>query len=273
MRPPISGEGGSAAPRAPRLARAGACACALTLLASAGARSGEPREVHDGSSGDPRATSAPEHAAPAERKPVCRVKISDKRGFVMAGLLLALEDGVYHVRGPDKKDIELREGDVSSVKFSPLKERKPKVAKPKHPGRPEGRDYRARPGLERRRDEPFRRLREAMEAKSSERQRRLSELLREGKLDEHIRKLASELRDARTGLQAGKLLAEIIMAHSVKREPLTIEQRRRLVESIADPAVRVRAMETARRLFRPPWPPPRRGPGEWRGRGGRQPAP
>jgi len=248
------------------------------LLAAVGARPGEPREGRDASSGDPRAGSAPERAAPVEREPVCRVKISDKRGFIMSGLLLALEDGVYHVRGPDKKHIELREEDVSSVRFSPLKEPKPKIAKPKPPkprhlGRPEGHEYRPRPGPERKRGDLAGKFLREMAERRAQQFRRLNALNVQGQLDGHIRKLSASLTGASTALQALKVLAEISMARIVKREPLTDEQLRKLVGSIADRNVRAQTADPARRLLRPHGPPPRRGPGEWRGRGRRPPEP
>ncbi|MHC4199663.1 MAG: hypothetical protein ACYSU0_06695 [Planctomycetota bacterium] len=268
MRPPIPGEGGSAATRAPLFARAGACACAIALLAAAGARPGEPREGGDASPADPKAKSPPEQVAPAEREPVCRVKIADKRGFVMAGLLLALEDGVYHVRGPDKKDIELREGDVSSVRFSPLKEPRSKIAKakppkPRHPGRPEGREYRPPPGAERRGKEFVGRFfRDVAERRAQ--WNRLDALNAQGKLDGHVRRLRANLVNARNMPEAMKILAEINMARNVKQDPLKDEEIQRLVDTIADPNVSAQTAGPARILLRPLGP-QRRGPGERRG--------
>lgn len=238
-------------------------------------------------SGGTRAASAAEPKRPPESKdepkaepkveprvePVCRVRLVDERGFELSGALLAFEDGTYRVRAADENEIELPEEDVRSVRFSPLRDlkpRPPKMKPPKHSGRP---DYAARPGPERKRDEFLGGLVREIMAKSWEKHRRLSELQREGRLDEHIRKLSSDLRDAGSVKDAGRLLAELRMAHNVKRQPLASEKWRELVNSIADPVVRAQTTDIARRLARPGGPPPRRGPGEWRGPRRRPPAP
>lgn len=222
--------------------------------------------------------SPPEGKVEAKVEPVCRVRIVDERGFELAGALLAFEDGVYHVRGPDGKVIELPEKDVRSVSFAPLEALtdlrglRPKPPKPKPPAHPDRPGLAARPRPDGRRDDQAGRLVREIVVKSWERLRRLSELNMEGRLDEHIRKLSSDLRDAKSLKDAGRLLAELRIARNVKREPLTVEEWRTLVNSIADPVVRAQAVEIARRLFRPPGP-PRRGPGEWKGPRRRPPGP
>ncbi len=195
-------------------------------------------------------------AAPAEEstelKPICVVEITDARGLPSKVLLLAFEDGVYHVRTRDGREIAVPEAEVKSVRFSPLGSDGPR--RPKAPKRPPGRDKRRREPSDKR---PFPRFRE----KRAE----LKNLHRRGRLEGHIHDLKSLLHHAASPLEAGRLLAELRMAHNERGEPLTDKEWRALVGSIADPKVRARTAERARGVFKRRSPPPGRGPRARRG--------
>ncbi len=227
-----------------------ALALAACVLAPAAARAGPARPAPPGpdlNAGEPAAAPAEE---PAELKPICVVEITDARGLPSKVLLLAFEDGVYHVRTRDGREIEVPEAEVKSVRFSPLESDGPR--RPPAPKRPPGRDRGRRgPSDER----PFPRFRELREKRAE-----LKSLHQQGRLDGHIHDLKSLLHRASSPMEAGKLLAELNMAHNVKGEPLTAKELRALVGSVADPKVRARTMGLARRIFK------RRGPPDWKRR-------
>ncbi len=202
--------------------------------------------------GEPAAAKT---SRPAERKPICAVVITGARGLPSKVRLLAFEDGVYHVRTRDGREIAVPEAEVKSVRFSPLV--KPEPRRPKAPKRPPGRDKGHRGPSDKR---PFPRFRELREKRAE-----LKSLHQRGRLDGHIHDLRSLLHHAASVKEAGRLLAELNMAHDEKGEPLTAKEWRALVGSIADPKVRARTAGLARGIFRRRGPLPRRGPRDRRG--------
>ena len=129
--------------------------------------------------------------------------------------------------------------------------------RPDAPKRSPGRDKGHRGPSDKR---PFPRLRELREKRA-----KLNDLHRRGGLDGHIHDLKSLLRHAASPMEAGKLLAELNMAHNVKGGPLTGREWRALVDSIADPRVRARTEGLARGILKRRGPPPGRGPRDRRG--------
>jgi hypothetical protein len=172
-------------------------------------------------------------------EPLCRVQITPRIGLPAECLLLAFSEGVYLVRVVENDgEYKLQEDEIQAVKFFPLEERG-RVRKP--PRRDRDESAAARPDHATPPGGPFAALRERRhlwEEKLRALEPEFRALKRQGRLDEHMGTIETDLREARTAAAAGEAILALRVAHKVNGRVPDPTYWRRLVGTIADVSVR-----------------------------------